>query len=103
MSKHGVNFELQSRVRKYLEYTLKNETNTDSENLVLKKLNKSLKNELVMESLGKFLKEIPFFRENFSVSTIEKIVFSLRKIQLNPEEFLFTVCFSIISLKFLFF
>ena len=92
MNTYDVHFELQSRVRKYLEYTLKNEkNNSDSENLILSKLNKSLKNELLMESVGKFLKEIPFFSENFSNITIQRCVNSLRKLQLSPEEFLFHV------------
>ena len=44
-----------------------------------------------MESLGKYLKDIPFFKNNFSQNSIEKIVFSLKKIQLNPEEFVINV------------
>ena len=91
MTRHNVNFEIQSKVRRYLEYTSNNEPNSEEENLVLNKLNKSLKEELLMESLGKFIKEIPFFKNNFSLKTIEKIVFSLRKVQLNPEELLFRV------------
>jgi len=92
MNNYDVNFELQSRVRKYLEYTLKNETNSsDGENIILNKLNKSLKNELLMESVGKFLKEIPFFNENFSALAIQRCVTSMRKLQLSPEEFLYHV------------
>lgn len=72
MSKNNINFGLQSKVRKYLEYTLKNESNQDEERGVLMKLSTSLRNELVMESSGKILKSIPFFKDNFSVSTIEK-------------------------------
>ena len=91
MTRYKVNFEIQSRVRKYIEYTLKNESNSEQENLILNKLNKSLKKELMMESMGKFIKEIPFFKDNFCSETIEKIVFSLKKVQLNPEDFLFNV------------
>jgi len=92
MNRHAVNFELQSRVRKYLEYTLWNESKSEEEeNSILNKLNKTLKQELLMESLGKHLKDIPFFKNNFSQTTIQKIVFSLRKIQLNPEEFVINV------------
>ena len=92
MKTHNISFELQSRVRKSLEYTLKNEaSNSDQDNIIMNKLNSSLKNELLIESLGKIIKEIPFFKNNFSNSTIESLVFTLKKIQLSPEEFLYKV------------
>lgn len=91
MTSHDVDFELQSRVRKYLKYTLQNESNSSEENILLHKLNKSLKKELLMESLGKLIKGVPFFKDNFSLGTIEGIVFSLKKLQLSPEEYLYNV------------
>ena len=91
MNNYGVNFELQSRVRKYLKYNQQHETNSDAENQILNKLNKSLKKELLIESFGKLLKEIPFFKDNFSSGTIEKLSFFMRKRQLSPEEFLYYV------------
>lgn len=102
MNEYSVDFELQSRVRKYLEYTLKNEKNTSEEHLILNKLNKSLKKELLMNSIGKTLKEIPFFAENISENSLEKIVLSMRKIQMCPEEHLFNVllkCFFYLLFK----
>lgn len=60
------------------------------------KLSTSLRNELVMESSGKILKSIPFFKDNFSVSTIEKMVYSLKKVRLSPEELLTKVIFTLI-------
>lgn len=91
MTDYEVDFELQSRVRKYLEYTLKNEKNSEEEKNILNKLNKSLKKELLMNSLGCLLKKIPFFAESISEKSLEKIVYSMRKIQMSPEEFLYTV------------
>ena len=91
MNEHDVDFELQIRVRKYLEYTLKNEANKAGESLIMGKLNKNLRTELLMESLGKLLNGIPFFKDNFTEKTISKLVFSLKKLQLSPEEFLYTV------------
>lgn len=93
MNNYDVPFELQSRVRKYLEYNLKNESRSDCESSILNKLNNSLKKELMMESLGKFLKSVSFFRENFTDSSLEKFVFALKKLQLSPEEFLYKVVF----------
>lgn len=94
MNQHSVSFELQSRVRKYIEYTVTNASHAEEEKTIMGRLNKSLKQELLMESLGKFLIDIPFFKNNFSNGSIQKIVFSLRKIQLNPEEFVINVIFS---------
>ena len=101
MTNYKVDFELQSRVRKYLEYTLKNQTNSEAELIILKKLNKSLKKELLMESIGKLIKEIPFFKNNLSENSIEKLTFSLKKIELTPEEFLYTVINYYIKLNLL--
>ena len=101
MNEHSVDFELQSRVRKYLEYTLKNESNSIGENVILQKLNKSLKKELLMESLGKLLNRISIFRNNLSENTIEKLVYALKKIQMSPEEFLYNVLFSIFKYIFI--
>lgn len=91
MTNHKVSFELQSRVRKYLEYTMKNTANMKEEKLILDKLNKSLKDELLIESLGRIIKAVPFFKDNFSENSLENLVFALRKRQLSPEEFLFKV------------
>ena len=68
-------------------------TTSDQDNIILNKLTSSLKNELLIESLGKMLKDIPFLKNNFSTSTIENLAFSLKKMQLSPEEFLYKVNF----------
>ena len=92
MRTHNLSFELKSGFRKSLEYALKNEvSNSDQDNSILNKLNSSLKNELLIESLGKIIKEIPFFKNNFSNSSMENLVFHLKKINLSPEEFLYKV------------
>lgn len=93
MNKYSIDFELQSRVRKYLKYTLKNESNFDEENNLLNKLNKSLKKEVLMNSIGKLIHNIPFFSENFSENAIEQAAFSMKKIQMSPEEILYNVFF----------
>ena len=91
MNKQNLNFELQSRVRKYLEYTLNHESNMDSENEILNKLTKSLKKEVLMESYGKYINELPFFNDNFSNETKEKIVLALRSLTFSPEEYIYQV------------
>ena len=91
MKKKNLDFELQSRVRRYLEYTLKNESNLEEEQKILLKLTKSLKNEVLLESFGKYIENIPFFKNNFSKETIENIVLSLKELRFSPEEFIYRV------------
>lgn len=91
MTNHKVSFELQSRVRKYLEYTMKNTNHMEEEKIILNKLNKSLKDELLIESMGKVIKEVAFFKDNFSEQFLEKLAFVLKKRQVSPEEFLYKV------------
>ena len=91
MKKQNLDFELQSRVRRYLEYTMKNESNLEEEQKILLKLTKSLKNEVLMESFGKYIENIPFFKINFSKETIGNIVLSLKELRFSPEEFIYRV------------
>ena len=91
MKKQNLDFELQSRVRRYLEYTMKNESNLEEEQKILLKLTKSLKNEVLMESFGKYIENIPFFKNNFSKETIGNIVLSLKELRFSPEEFIYRV------------
>lgn len=93
MSKKNLNFELKSRVRRYLEYKMKNENNSDVKacNEILNKLSENLKNEVTLESFSKYIENIPFFKNNFSQSTLEKLVFSLKEINFSPEEIIYKV------------
>ena len=85
MKKNNLGFELQSRVRRYLEYTIKNENNNEQMDGILNKLTKSLKNELILQSYQKYIQNSKFFK-NFSFKTQEKIVLSLKELKLSPEE-----------------
>ena len=90
MNKNNLEFELQSRVRRYLEYTMKNENNLEQMKGILNKLTKSLRNEVLFQSYGRFIKENKFFG-NFSIKTQEKIVVSLKEVKLSPEEHIHSV------------
>ena len=61
MNNKNINFELQGRVRKYLEYIMHKETNSERENEILNKLTHALKRELILESNGKYLYQTPLF------------------------------------------
>ena len=92
MGKHDLDFQLQSRVRRYLEYTSKNESKIDEKDMILNKLTKSLREEVLLQSNGKFVQENRFFN-NFSHQTKEKIILSLKEIRFSPEEYVFYVIF----------
>lgn len=91
MKERNINFELQGRVRKYMEFVNHKETNSEKEIEILNHLNKALKREMFLEYNGKNLYSIPFLRENFSSKSIEEISFLLEKIMCVPEEIIFHV------------
>ena len=94
MKKHSLDFELQSRVRRYLEYTLKNESNIEEKNTILNKLTKSLRVEVLLQANGKFITNNKFFNV-FSNETKEKIILSLKELRYSPEEYVYRVIFYI--------
>ena len=91
MKRKTLDFELQSRVRRYLEYTMTNESNLEEENKILLKLTKSLRNEVLLEAFGKYIDNVPFFKKNFTKETLENIVLSLKELKFSPEEFIYHV------------
>lgn len=86
MRDKNVSFELQSRVRKYLEFVMKKEINHEQEQDILNNLNISLKSEVILQTQGKLLIQNPFFIKNFSESTNQSLANKLKKITLSPEE-----------------
>lgn len=93
MNKKKIDFELQGRVRKYLEYTMDKERNSDKEMEILDKLTASLKNEVLLQSHGNILTQIPFFTRNFSAQTVQTLSFSMKKVKFSPEEYIYKVKF----------
>lgn len=93
MNKNHLNFELQSKVRRYLEYKMKNESNIEGEKLILGKLTQNIRNEVVLEACGQHIRDLPFFKNNFSKGVLENMILSLTEISLSPEETLYYVKF----------
>lgn len=93
MQNKNMSFELQSHVRKYLEFVMKKDINYEQEQEILNKLNKSLKNEVILQSKGKILLQNPFFSKNFSIEVIEALAPCLKKFTTCPEEFVYKVFF----------
>ena len=94
MKKNDLNFELQSRVRRYLEFISKNESDAAEKQTILNKLTKSLKREVLLEANGKLIKD-NFFFKNFTKEFQEEVTLCLKELRLSPEEYVFKVSFSI--------
>ena len=91
MNRNNICFELQGRVRKYLEYIFKKQNNDKKENEILDKLNKSLKKEVLMEVYGKILFKTPKFTDNFSTETLQNLALFTRPLTFSPEEYIYKV------------
>ena len=91
MKKKNIEFELRGRVRKYLEYTMDKERNSDKEMEILNRLTVSLKNEVLLQSHGNILTQIPLFTKNFSAEIVQKLSFSMKKVKFSPEEYIYKV------------
>ena len=97
MQEKNIPFDLQGKVRKYLEYLNHNEINSEELEGIFKKLTRSMKKEVLLGSNGVFLKRIPFFSKNFSNEFIEKLCFEIKVVKYSPEETIYKVEFTSIA------
>ena len=93
MQRKNIEFELQGRVRKYLEYISSQDINSDKEREILNKLTQSLRTEVLLAANGKLFNQIPFFKRNFSAEVLDELAFSLEQVRFSPEEFVYKVIF----------
>lgn len=91
MKREKIDFELQGRVRKYLEYIMDSEKNAEKQGQLLNKLTANLKREVLVQTNSKFLFAIPLFANNFTSSTIEDLSLIMKKLRFSPEESVYTV------------
>ena len=95
MKKEKIDFELQGRVRKYLEYLMESERNSEKQTEILNQLTTNLKREVLVQSNIKFLSALPLFSKNFSERTIEELSLIMKKLRFSPEETIYHVDLSI--------
>ena len=93
MKRKDIDYDLQIRVRKYLEYIWNEEKteNTAIEEEILNKLSSSLREEVLIQSQGGTLKNFPMFFKNFSDSTLRQLIQIMRQVRFTPEEIIFEV------------
>lgn len=91
MKKKNIDFELQGRVRMFLEYNFQKEKNYDREVTILNKLTSSLKKEVLLESQGILLNDNQFFSKNFSINMIQNLSIKMQQVKFSPEELIYKV------------
>ena len=88
MSSKNIDFETRNKVRNYLEHIYQEEKSANYEevNQIISKLSKSLKHKLSKASFYEVLKGIPFFFNNFSDYSLQKISLELKELNFTPGE-----------------
>ncbi|EAR96737.2 cation channel family protein (macronuclear) [Tetrahymena thermophila SB210] len=83
-----VNIQLKSRVRHYLSFLAQEQKDRDKqqEDKILSVLSNKLRDEITQEINSKILNNYLVFSSNFSKSTLNKLIFIMKEILVNPNE-----------------
>ena len=98
MKNKGIDFELQGKVRKSLEFTMRRRNNAEKVEEILSKLTPALKKEVLVASRRKYLQKFDLFINNFSKNTLDQLTFSLKEVNFSSEEYIYEVNNSIYNL-----
>ena len=93
MKSKKIEYELQARARKYLEFVWHEEKTANRENSdeILEKLSSNIREEVLLQSNGKFLLNYPMLCKNFSERTMRRLVNLIKPVRYSPEEIIFDV------------
>ena len=93
MRRKGLEFDLQMKVRNYLEYSFFGSANefAEREDFLIHSLASNLKEEVLRGTNGVILDKIHCLRK-FSSKTLTKLLFKMKQLQFSPEEIIFSVC-----------
>ena len=98
----NIEFDLQNKVRQYINGLYDNDFDAqEAETNVINKLDFSLKGELLFKVNGKLLMSTPIFNK-FSIKTIRKMVYVMKKVNFHPNDIIFQVYIKIYILIFSF-
>ena len=88
MKEKNICFELQMRIRKYIQFIWQEEkAHNNLETLkVIDKLSKSLRQELLLQANGLILSDLHMFNFNFSEETLNKIVYKMKEVSFIPGD-----------------
>ncbi|EWS72857.1 cation channel family protein (macronuclear) [Tetrahymena thermophila SB210] len=84
----NVSIQLKSRVRHYLSFLSQEQKDRDKqhEDNILHQLSNKLRDEITLEINSKILNNNNLFSSNFSKSTLNKLIFIMKEILINPNE-----------------
>lgn len=91
MKEKKINYDLQMRVRKYLEF-IWNEENVEvveKQKEIILKLSDPLKEELLLEANGSIIKETKLLSLNFSEETLRKTMNIMNEVRFTPGDLIY--------------
>ena len=92
MDNKNIGYDLQMKIRKYFYFMHEHKVaNAHIESEIIGKLSNSLKEEVLIKAYGEIVQSVPLFSQNFSPSTIQKVILSMKKLRFYPEEVIFKV------------
>ena len=100
MRRKNIEYDLQVKVRKYLNFIHDQTENVEKEKELIGKLSNSLKEEVLIRANGIILKNLPLFQKNFSENTLRKLVFVMKQIRFYPEEIIYNVYYFLFKIYF---
>ncbi len=97
MKRKMVDFDLQVRIRKYLEHLwlVEEIDNKEIEMGIMQKLSASLREELLIQSHGRVLAHFDFFNGVFSEEVLEKVSQVVGTVSYAPDDIIIYVCTSL--------
>ncbi|CAD8120889.1 unnamed protein product [Paramecium sonneborni] len=92
MSKNKINFELQTKIRSYLEYIWEEEQERNENEIgsITKKLSRHLQDDLQYELRGNILKNCKVIMKLFSQQFVKSLIQSMEEMSFSPEERIIT-------------
>ncbi|EAS06963.2 cyclic nucleotide-binding domain protein (macronuclear) [Tetrahymena thermophila SB210] len=91
LNRKNVNISLKSRIRHYLSFLAQEQKDRDkqAEDEILQILSNKLREEITVEINSKILNKYSIFTSNFSQQTLDKLVFKMTEVLINPNEIIF--------------
>ncbi|EDK31308.2 cyclic nucleotide-binding domain protein (macronuclear) [Tetrahymena thermophila SB210] len=91
LNRKKVNISLKSRIRHYLSFLAQEQRDRDkqAEDEIISILSNKLREEITVEINSKILNKFNIFSSNFSKQTLDKLVFKMTEVLINPNEIIF--------------
>ena len=88
MKTRGISLDLQSRVRKFIEYSFEQEMqpSIQAEQILIERLNESLIADVKNEAYGSILEGVMVLKKNFSSETLKRLTNFIKITHYRPGE-----------------